>query len=66
MEQKNPPEPFPEPLVSFEGRYPELFNDLGEPIGAISHAEIFTIKDELCFDSHFQFFEWCISMHLGA
>ena len=38
---------------------------MGEPIVAISHTEIFTIKVELWFDSHFQFFEWLISMHFG-
>ena len=49
------PEPGLDPLVPLESRYPELLNDIGEPIGAISHAEIFTIKVEVCFYSHFQF-----------
>ena len=54
-----------EPLVPLESRYPELVNEIGEPIGAISQPEIFTIKVEVCFDSHFQFLNGIFRCNLG-
>ena len=57
VEQIPSPEPISKPFGRIDSRHPEVFNHIHETIGENRLFEIFAVKSECSFGSHFHFLE---------